>query len=120
MTNRTDDATSAVAGALTALLRVDVMILVCWSMTLVYIVVQDRADRQREISDRQQAELRHQEVMESIRAVPGAMIQQVRVEQRNGEHENLTERFLKGEFNANGLRGVAGGNNKVPSVNRGE
>ena len=102
MTNRTDDATSAVAGALTALLRVDVMILVCWSMTLVYIVVQDRADRQREISDRQQADHRHQEIMESIRAVPGAMIQQVRVEQRNGSLEALSDQIRKDM--KNGLR----------------
>lgn len=119
MTTQTDDDKTALVGVLTSMFRVDIMILVVWSMSLLYIVVQDRADRQREISDRQQAELRHQEVMESIRAVPGAMVQQVRVEQRNGLQEDLTERFLKGGFNADNVRGVDSGSDMVPSGDNG-
>lgn len=102
MTTQTDDDKTALVGVLTSMFRVDIMILVVWSMSLLYIVVQDRADRQREISDRQQADHRHQEIMESIRAVPGAMIQQVRVEQRNGSLEALSDQIRKDM--KNGLR----------------
>jgi len=56
------------------------------------------------------AEERHAESMKTVQ-----MIQQVRVEQRNGSHEGLVERVLRGEFNGN-VRRVDGANQPPAGV----
>lgn len=72
----------AVGNALAAFMRIEWFMLLVWAMTLVYMILQDR-------SDRQYAMDRHQEVMESIRGVPTSVIQQVRIEQKYGRFDMM-------------------------------
>ena len=89
MTTPTPSQRESIAAALGSLLRVEVFMLLVWAMTLVYMILQDRADRQYAME-------RHQEVMESLRGVPKGVVQQVRVEQRFGRLDVLKD---KGDAN---------------------
>jgi len=78
----------ALVSTLVAMLRIEWFMLLVWAMSLVYMILQDRADRQ-------YAAERHREVMESLRGVPRGVVQQVRVEQRNGLFESALERVKR-------------------------
>lgn len=62
----------SVADALASLLRIEVFMLLVWAMTLVYMILQDRADRQ-------YAAERHSEVMESLKSTRHSITQSVQV-----------------------------------------
>lgn len=62
----------SIAAALGSLLRVEVFMLLVWAMTLVYMILQDRADRQYAME-------RHQEVMESLSSTRATITQSVHI-----------------------------------------
>ena len=85
MTTPTPSPREALVSALVAMLRIEWFMLLVWAMSLVYMILQDRADRQ-------YAAERHREVIESIRSLPRSVIQQVKIEQRYGRMDVFKEK----------------------------
>ena len=72
MTTPTPFQRESIAAALGSLLRVEVFMLLVWAITLVYMILQDRADRQYAME-------RHQEVMESLSPTRATITQSVHI-----------------------------------------
>ena len=72
MTTHTQSQYESIASAFGSLLRIEVFMLLVWAMTLVYMILQDRADRQYAME-------RHQEVMESLSSTRATITQSVHI-----------------------------------------
>jgi hypothetical protein len=67
------------------MMRIEWFMLLVWAMTLVYMILQDRADRQ-------YAAERHREVMESLRSTRANITQSIQFHQRQGRFEEIREK----------------------------
>lgn len=85
MTIPTPSQRESIAAALGSLLRVEVFMLLVWAMTLVYMILQDRADRQYAME-------RHQEVMESLSSTRATITQSVHI---GTPRDEMVKKILK-------------------------
>lgn len=85
MTTHTQSPHEIIAAALKSLMTVEVFMLLVWAMTLVYMILQDRADRQYAME-------RHQEVMESLSSTRATITQSVHI---GTPRDEMVKKILK-------------------------
>ena len=74
----------SLVSALVAMMHIEWFMLLVWVMTLVCMILQDRADRQ-------YAAERHHEVMESLTSTRANITQSIQFHQRQGRFEEIRE-----------------------------